>query len=106
MKNSRKIRDNLKDLGELADLQSKVKQVRLVRKFCKQGFHYHMKELFEPITKAVTDTSHKLFEETKSTTKTIEELDESNVHVKVSELMNKREFLIQVFLDPLQNSQY
>ena len=42
-----------------------------------------------PITKAVTDTSQNLLWETKSTTKSIEELDESNVHVKVSEFLNK-----------------
>ena len=82
-------KDNLKDLEELADLQSKVKQVRLVEKLGKQGFYCDTKEFFEPITKVVTDTSQKLLEERKSTTKAIEELDESNVHVKTLQLINQ-----------------
>ena len=71
-----KNKDDIKDLDELVDLHSKVEQVRLVEKLGKQGFHYDMKELFELITKAATDTSQNLFEETRSTTKAIEELDE------------------------------
>ena len=50
----------MKDLEKLDDIQSKVKQVRLVEKVGKQGFHYCIKELFEPITKAVTDGNQKL----------------------------------------------
>ena len=56
-----KIKDDLKDLEELADLQSKVKQVRLEEKLGKQGFHYDTKQLFEPITKTIKDTNQKLF---------------------------------------------
>ena len=41
----------------MADQQSKVKQVRLVEKLGKQGFHYDTKELVDSINKAVTDTS-------------------------------------------------
>ena len=59
----------LKDLEELEDLQSKVKQVRLLEKLGKQGFHYDITEVFEPITKAVTDSNQKQLEETKSNTK-------------------------------------
>ena len=40
-----KIEDELKDLRELEDLQSKVNQVRLVEKLGKQGYHYDIKEL-------------------------------------------------------------
>ena len=60
----------------------------MVVKLGKQVFHYDIKELFEPITKMVTDTSQKIIEKTKSTTKAIEELDEANVLVKGLELMN------------------
>ena len=86
---SNKNREDVKDLDELADLQSIVKQVRLIGMLGKQGYHYDVTELFEPITKAVTDSNHKLLEETKSTTKAIEELDETNVHVKVLDFLNK-----------------
>ena len=43
-------KDEIKDLEELEDLQSKVKQVRLVEKLGNQGFYYDVIELFEPIT--------------------------------------------------------
>ena len=79
----------MKDSEELADLQSKVTKVSLVEKLSKQGFHYDTKELFEPLYKAVTDTSQKVLEENKSTTKVIEEMDGPNVHVKASELTNR-----------------
>ena len=95
-----KNKDDLKDLKEVADLQSKVKQVRLVEKLGKQGFHYDAKELFEPITKANTDTSQKLLEGAKST-KAIEELYESNVHVKALELMNKNGVINSSLITPL-----
>ena len=47
----------LKVLEDLEDLQSEVKQVRFVEKIGKQGYHYNIRELFEPITKTLTDTS-------------------------------------------------
>ena len=50
-------KNNLKDLDELNDLQSKVKQVRLVEKLGKQGFHYDIKELFEPSTNSIKNFS-------------------------------------------------
>ena len=95
---SLKTKDELKDLVELDDLQSKVKQVRLVEKLGKQGFHYDVKELFEPITKTLTDTSQKLLAETKSNTKAIENLDESNKYVRTLELMNKKEKIHSSFI--------
>ena len=53
-------------LEELKDLKSKVKQVGLVEKLSKQGYHEDIKKIFEPITKAVTDSNQKVLEETKS----------------------------------------
>ena len=96
-----KNKDDLKDLEELDNLQSKVKQVRLVEKLGKQGYHYDLKELFEPITKAVTDSNQKLLEETKSNTKAIENLDESNKYIKTLELMNKNEVIHRSLIRPL-----
>ena len=54
---SRKNKDDIKDSEGLANLQSEVKQVRVVEKLGEQRFHYDTKELIDPITKAVTDTS-------------------------------------------------
>ena len=55
----------------------------------KQSFHYVTKEPIEPVTNAATNRKEKFFEENKSNTKAVEELDKSNVYVKVLELMNK-----------------
>ena len=96
-----KNKDDLQDLEELADLQSKVKQVRLEEKLGKQGFHYDTKQLFEPITKTITDTNQKLLEETKYNTKAIENLDESNTYVKNLEIMNKDEIIHPNLIRPL-----
>ena len=61
----------------------------MVQKLCKQGFHYNIKELFEPITKAITEGNQKVLERTKPNTKEILQLDESNGHLKTLELLNK-----------------
>ena len=57
MINSIKNKIEIKDVDELENLQSNVKQVTLVEKLGKQGFHYDVKELFEPITNSIEDDS-------------------------------------------------
>ena len=73
----------------------------MVAKLGKHNFHYDTKKLFEPITKAVTDTGQKLLEETKSATKAIEDLDGSNVHVKVLELLNQNGLIDPSLVRPI-----
>ena len=51
-----KNKDELKDLEQKDDRQSKVKRVILTEKLGKQGFHHDVKVLFVPITKTLTDT--------------------------------------------------
>ena len=92
---------DLKDLDELANVQSNAKQIRLVGKLSKKSFHYNTKRTVEPITKAVTDTSQNLHEETKSTKNAIEELDESNVHVKLLELTNQNGVIQSSLIRPI-----
>ena len=53
-----------KELRPISRSKIEEKQVGLVEKLGKQGFHNDVKEIFEPITKAVTDSNHKLLEET------------------------------------------
>ena len=55
----------------------KEKEVRLHENSGEQGFHYYVKHFFDSITKAVKDTSENFYAESKSTTKTIEELNYS-----------------------------
>ena len=90
---SLKNKDKLKDLDELDDFQSKVKQDRLVEKIGKQGYHYDMKELLRPITKTLTNRRQKFFEEGKPTTKANMELDESKQYIKTLEAMNINEVI-------------
>ena len=60
-----------------------------------------MKNLFEPITKAVTDTNQKLLEESKSTTKAVQNLVESNVRLKALELMNSNGVIHSSLIRPI-----
>ena len=83
------------------DLQPKVNQVRLGENLGKQGYHYDMKEIFEPITKTVTESNQKLLEETKSKKRAIQNLDESNKYVKTLELMNRSEVIHSSLVRPI-----
>ena len=78
----------------------------MVEKLGKQGFHYEIKEFFEPITEAVTDSCQKLLEETNSNTKAVEQLDESNVQIEVSELINKNSVFRSSLIRPIANYQF
>ena len=52
--------------------QIKSKQLQLEERLVKQEFYYDAQDLFEPITKSVEETSNKLQEEAKATTKITE----------------------------------
>ena len=62
----------LKELGELSDLQSEVKQIRQEEILGKQDFQYETKDLFHWITKAVMKMEEKRKGESKATTAAIE----------------------------------
>ena len=96
-----KIKEEMKDVEELDDLQSNAKQVRSVEISGKLGYHYDINELFETITKAVTDGHQNLPKETKSTTKADMELDESKKYIKTLESLNKNEVISSSFIRPL-----
>ena len=73
----------------------------MVIKLGKQGYRYDLKEIFEPITKPVTDGNRKLLEDTKSNTKAIENLDESNKYIRILESMNKKEVIHSTLIRPI-----
>ena len=50
-----KYKFEIENKEEIENLQSKVKQVRLVENLGQQGFSYDVKELFELITKVARD---------------------------------------------------
>ena len=62
-----KIKDDSTDLEELDDLQPIVRQFGLVEKLGKQGYQYVIKELFEPVTDTIKNTSEDI---TKTLTET------------------------------------
>ena len=74
-----KKKDDVKNFQELANLQSKVKQLRLEQKLRKEGVQHDIKEPVETDTKVVADTSKEKIKETKSTTKAIETLSQPNM---------------------------
>ena len=82
-------KDEIKHLDELDDLQSKVKQVRIVEKLGKQGYHYDIKELFEPITDTIKDISEDvtrtMIESSKENNKALTSLNNN-----LLEIMNDR----------------
>ena len=84
-----KNREDLQKLNASVSLQNQVKVVRLQDKLGKQNFHEDMKEIFEPITKSLVNTSENvtktITENSINNNKTISYLNE-----KVLELMNDK----------------
>ena len=52
--------EDLQKLDEAVSLQNQVKVVRLQDKLGKQNFHEVMKEVSEPVTKSIENTSENL----------------------------------------------
>ena len=81
--------EDLQNLNEAVSLQNQVKVVRLQDKLDKQNFHEDLKEVFEPITKSLENTSENI-------TKTILETSIKNnkaisdLNEKVLELMDEK----------------
>ena len=57
---STKDREDLENLEELVSSQDQIKVVRLQDKLGKQNFHEDMKNVFEPVTKSLENTSENL----------------------------------------------
>ena len=77
--------EDLQNLNEAVSLQNQVKVVRLQDKLGKQNFHEDLKEVFEPITKSLENTSENI-------TKTITE--NSIINNKAIENLNEKIFRI------------
>ena len=80
-----KDRDDLEKLNEAVSLENDVKVARLQDKLGRQNFHEDIKEVFEPMTNAIKNTSENI---TKSITeasinnnKAIENLNEKNLEL-------------------------
>ena len=73
----------------------------MVKKLGTQGFPYHVNELFEPITKTLTDTNQKQPEETRFNTRALEDLDGSNKYVETLESMKKSEVIHSSLIRPI-----
>ena len=84
-----KNREDLQNLNEAVSLQNQVKVMRLQEKLGKQNFHEDLREVFEPITESLENTSDKITktitEHSINNNKAIENLNE-----KILELMNDK----------------
>ena len=97
-----KNKDDIKDLEEIDYLQSKVKQVRLFGKLGKQGYHYDIKELFEPVNDTIKNISEDI---TKTITETSIENNKKleNINENFIQLMNKKGMIEQYLASSLVN---
>ena len=92
--------ENLQKLDEAVSLQNQVKVVRLQEKLGKQNFHEDMKEVFEPVTKSLENTSEKLAKAiTESSIKNNKAI--KNLNNKLLEIMNDRGILASYLMSPL-----
>ena len=76
--------EDLQNLNEAISLQNQVKFIRLQNKLGEKNFHEDLREVVEPITKSLENTSDKITK-TINTNKAIENLNE-----KILELMNDK----------------
>ena len=94
--------EDLQNLNEAVSLQNQVKVVRLQDKLGKQNFHEDLKEVFEPITKSLENTSENI-------TKTITETSNKNnnaisdLNEKILELMNDKGMITPYLASSLVN---
>ena len=95
-----KNREYLENLEELASLENQVKVDKLQDKLGKQNFHEDMKEVFEPVTKSLENTSENL---TKAITETSIKNNQAieNINNNLLEIMNDRGILATYLLSPL-----
>ena len=81
--------EDLQNLNEAVSLQNQVKVFRLQDKLGKQNFHEDLKEVIEPITKSLENTSENITktitENSINNNKAIENLNE-----RILELMNDK----------------
>ena len=94
--------EDLQNLNEAVSLQNQVKVVRLQDKLGKQNFDEDLKEVFEPVTKSLENTSENI-------TKTITESSINNnkaisdLNEKVLELMNDKGMIAPYLASSLVN---
>ena len=94
--------EDLQNLNEAVSLQYQVKVVRLQDKLGKQMFHEDLKEVFEPITKSLENTSENITktitETSNKNNKAISDLNEKNL-----ELMNDKGMIAPYLATSLVN---
>ena len=94
--------EDLQKLNETVSLQNQVKVVRLQDELGKQNFHEDLKEVFEPITKSLENTSEN---KTKTITETSIRNNKaiSDLNEKFSELMNDKGMIAPYLATSLVN---
>ena len=94
--------EDLQNLNKAVSLQNQVKVVRLQDKLGKQNFHEDLKEVFEPITKSLENTSENI---TKTITETSNKNNKaiSDLKEKILELMNDKGMIAPYLASSLVN---
>ena len=94
--------EDLQNLNEALSLQNQVKVVRLQDKLGKQNFHEDLREVFEPITKSLENTSENI---AKTITETSNKHKEaiSDLNEKVLELMDEEGLIAPYLASSLVN---
>ena len=93
-------REDVEKLNELVSLQSQVKAVRLQDKLGKQNVHEDTKNVFEPVTKSIENTSQDITYTTiKTSIKNNRALE--NLNSKLLEKIKDRSILESYFISPL-----
>ena len=81
--------EGLQNLNDTVSLQNQVKVVRLQDRLGKKNFHEDLKEVFEPLTDTLKNTSGNI---TKSITEKSSKNNQAieNLNNKIQEIMNDR----------------
>ena len=66
-----------------------TKSGMLIKKIGKQNYYYESHQNIEPVAKAKKDPKEKSIEESRLISKATEKKNETNVHVKALEILNK-----------------
>ena len=95
-----KDREDLENLEDLVSLQNQVKVVRLQDKLGKQNFHEDMKNVFEPVTKPLENTSQDITKTvTETSIKNYQAIE--NLNNKLLEIMSVRGISASYLMTPL-----
>ena len=101
--NSKKDREGLEKIEELASLQNQIKDIQLQDKSGKQNFHEELKKVFELVTKSLETTSQDITKNiTENSIKNNKAVE--NLNTKLLEIMKDRGIKASYLMSPLSRT--